>query len=498
MRLFGTACTALVSTLAGCSLLYNPNNLPQPKVDAAPVIDAAPADVPPDMATDANLDMPSFTQIAPGTLLEGQGTGGSRPAILTIVGNFGPDATVAIEPTAGPDPTILIQVDSANLVRSTGVLAVPVILPVDPMHGNAAATDVPLTVTVTQTGGDQQPVQLVITGKVTLTNLPELTAPITAVASSPPLYSQVKVTMPITFTASAAAARALIRAVGSIELLDVHADGGSGAPGPGGGAGGTTAPPAAGGGAGGGKAAILLTLGSTASGGGFGEAGGPGTGLAAVAGGVMSGDALITSYDNNGSGGGGGGGSVGGGGGGTLEITAGGTLTVGKVSANGGGGGNSGGGGSGGAIVLRAGGLAKLNGSITASGGTAAGGVGGGGLGRLRYDLAAQMGTPVMTAVKHAGVAFDAMPGVNPLVTRDRSQRLRVLGEPGSTVWTVFSSDATGTASSSTFTFGSASASIPTSLVAGFNRVCVTPPMGRLTTVESTNCIDIAYVPDVP
>jgi hypothetical protein len=494
MRLSGTACTALVSTLAGCSLLYNPNNLPGAKLDAGPMIDVAPPDVPPDMPTDTNVDMPTFLNIGPSTLLEGQGTGGSRPAILAIVGgNFGRDATVTIEPTAGPDPTILIEVDNANIVRSPSgsAIAVPVILPVDPAHGTPAATDVPLTVTVTQMGASQ-PITLPITGKVTLRNLPELTAPITAMPSPPILYSQVKVTAPIVFAPSATAPPAVIRAVGSIDLVEVHADGANGPPGPGGGVGGSTGP-GDGGGVGGGKAAILLNLASTASGGGFGEAGGPASGLFPVAPGIASGDDLITRYSTNGSGGGGGATSVGGGGGGTLELTAGGTLTVGKVSANGGGGGGSGGGGSGGAIVLRSAGAANLKGDITASGGAGAGGSGSGGRGRLRYDLPARTGTGAMTAVKRAGVAFDID---NPLITTDAQQRVRLISEAASTTWTVSILNARGdTSSSLPLTFGSAAASISPILTFGYNRLCVTPPNSDPTILESTNCIDIAYVP---
>ena len=500
MRFVGTAWAAMVSTLAGCSLLYNPNNLPQPKLDAGgpetdvgiPIDALIMADAPPpDMPTDTNLANPVVTEIGPKVLFEGQGTGGSRRAILAIVGgNFGPDATVAIDPTSAPDPTILIDIDNANIVRSPSgtALAVPITLPVDPAHGSPTAKDVPLTITVMQTGASP----LATSGKVLLRNLPELTTPITSMSSPPVLYSQVKVVTPISFAASTTAAPAVIRAIGSIELNDVHADASGGTPGPGGGVGGNTTP-GNGGGAGGGKAAVLLTIGSTASGGGFGTAGAPGTGLAPVAGGVASGDNLISAFATNGSGGGGGGGSVGGGGGGQLEITAGGTLTIGKVSANGASPG--GGGGSGGAIVLRAGALAKLNGDITAAGGGGSG-IASGGIGRLRFDVPARMGSPAMTAVTHVGASFDIATDANPLVTTDSHPLLHLLGESSSAVWTMSVVNAQGsTTSSQTFTFGSSSATVTPALSSGYNRICVSPPTGDPSILESSNCIDLAYVP---
>jgi len=74
-------------------------------------------------------------------------------------------------------------------------------------------------------------------------------------------------------------------------------------------------------------------------------------------------------------------------------------------------------GGSGGVIVLRAVGLAKLNADVTASPGIGSN-AGDAGLGGLRYDLAARMSTPTMTAVKRAGATFDTAAGSRPL---DRS-----------------------------------------------------------------------------
>ncbi|MBC7976201.1 MAG: hypothetical protein H7138_14610, partial [Myxococcales bacterium] len=157
---------------------------------------------------------------------------------------------------------------------------------------------------------------------------------------------------------------------------------------------------------------------------------------------------------------------------------------------------NSGGGGSGGAIVLRSGAAATLNGDILATGGTAANNVSVGGQGRVRYDFPTQMGTPTITAVKRAGVSFDIAAGVNPLVVTEQQPELRVLSEAAGTQFNVAVLTANNTTSSSTnVTFGSTAAVFRPTLIEGFNRVCVSPPQGNPTLVESTTCIDIAYVP---
>ncbi len=493
MRFPGAACPVLLSALAGCSVLYNPSDLPAPRIDAAP---------PPDMPTDSNLRAPRVEEVGPRILLEGQGTGGSRPAILTLLGaNLGRDATISIAPTAGPDSTLQIQVDNANAVGSASgrALAVPVTLAVDPAHGSDGASDVLLTVTLTQTSDDGQPVTLQVADQVVLRNLPELTAPVTEAVSPPVLYSQVEVSAPISFNPRKGAPAAVIRAVGSVTLGDVKADGSGDTPGPGGGVGGSSQGPARGGGVGGGGPAVLLAVGSTASGGGYGTAGGDGVSIGLgtpVEGGMVSGDDLITSYASNTSGGGGGGGSAGGGGGGTLEITAGGTLRVGKVTANGARGTNNSGGGSGGAIVLRSGAVATLDGDVLAVGGGAANNVSVGGQGRIRFDVPVQVGTPAILGARRAGVSFDLAAGGNPLVATTPEPELSVLSTAGSAQFSVVVLTANNTTSSSTsVTFGSTAAVFRPTLIEGFNRVCVSPPQGNPTLVESTTCIDIAYVP---
>ena len=493
----GIACTVVAtSALMGCSLLYNPNNLPAATVAA---IDAA---VPPDLYVLVRPDLLELDTALPPVLFEGQGTGGSRPAILAITGNnLAEDATVALVPVDGQSPAPMIEVDNAQAKHAPGVLAVPVTLPIDTSRGTAGVSDVALTVQVTQmaAGG---PVVKTLEGRVVLRNLPELDAPIPSSAALAPLYSRVLVKTSWSFTTSAT--KAIVRAVSSIDVGDVHADGSGAAPGPGGAGGGATL--GAGAGPGGGRPGTLVDLMHVAllvagSGAGFAQVGA--VGQPSNPGGAAYGDDLLTVYSANASSGGGGGGaSPGGGGGGTLELTAGGTLTTGNVSANGATGGagsliaGAAGGGSGGVIVLRSGGPAKL-GTISVSGGL--GGTmtssGAGGGGRLRYDLAAIAGTPPgMPATSRQGPAFlEAIPPI----TNDPRQALQLTGAVANELsFKIFVLDASGiTTEQTTVTFAASSVAIKPTLNPGYNRVCVTPPLGNPSIAESTNCIDIAYVP---
>jgi hypothetical protein len=467
MKVRRVACAVVVaSALAGCSLLYNPDHLP-PYVDPlAPVPQSA----------------------GPQILFEGQGTGGSRQAILAITGrNFAPEATVELLPTDESSTAPPIEIDNAHIVRGSTVLAVPVTFPVDMTPG---AGDVKLTVQVTQMGSDG-PVAGTLKDRVVLRKLPELDTSISDSTMLAPLYSSVKVTTALSFTPLANASPVVIRAVGAIELGDVHVDASGQTPGPGGGA------------AGAGGASLMMD---------GGKGGGPGGGTAGSVtagggGGAVSSDDLITSYKTSGSGGGGGAIAAGGGGGGTLELTAGGTLKVGAITskgADGQSGTTGGGGGSGGVIVLRSGALATF-GVITASGGLGGSSTGlslpdgkPGGGGRLRYDVPSFSGeAPTSsTAIIQRGVAFGAAVGTNPLVTQNDHQDLIVLSEMGSTQFNVFVRDADDiTTASTNVTFTSPNVIITPALRPGYNRICILPPGGNTNLLESTNCIDIAYVP---
>ena len=112
----------LLLSANGCSLLYNPNNLPPPNADAddGDGVDADP--------TKFQVD-----DVGPHVLLEGQGIGGSRPAILTLIGQ-GFVEGVEVELIAPGGEPVKFVVDNLNIVVASGgsVLAVPVVLPVDP------------------------------------------------------------------------------------------------------------------------------------------------------------------------------------------------------------------------------------------------------------------------------------------------------------------------------------------------------------------------------
>jgi hypothetical protein len=482
-------------SLAGCSLLYSPNNLPAPAIDAT---------VPPDLYVTMHPDLLTLDAAGPMVLFEGQGTGGSRPAILAITGsNIADDATVALLPTGGQSPAPMIEVDNAHAGHAPGVLAVPVTLPIDTSRGTAGASDVALTVQVTQMappGSGAPAIVKSLEGQVVLRNLPELDAPVTSSAALAPLYSRVALSSALSFTPGAAAGPAVIRAVSSISAGDVHADAQGASPGPGGAGGGAASTRGAG--PGGGNPAALLSGGllEAGSGGGYGSVGGSGGSLlnpTSNPGGPATGDELITSYASSaGSGGGGGNSNSGGGAGGTLELTAGGTLTVGRVTANGGAGSGNGGGGSGGAIVLRSGAVAMF-GAITAGGGgvVSGSGAGGGGSGRLRYDVPSVGGAiPTLPTANRRGAAFlEAIP----LVTNDPRQTLQLISIAASDLsFKVFVLDAAGITTEATMvTFAAPAVAIKPTLNAGYNRVCVTPPQGNPTLAESTSCIDIAYVP---
>src|SRR5512140_2923032 len=359
-------CMAIVVVgiaVTGCSLLYNPNNLPAPVVDAPVIVD-------PSMLT--------VTGAGPAMLLEGQGVDGTRPAILAIMGtNFGPSATVRVFATGSETPMIAVNnndpMSVAQVSSTSDVIAVPVTLPIDtklPADPASAMQDIPLTIEVSQPVGDGL-ITKTLTGVVALRTLPELIAP-TDSASLRPMYSQVDLSGPLTFTAAPNTPRALIRSASTIRLKDVTVSANGNAPGPGGATGGT-ANMMGGGGPSGGAGALA----SGGGGGGFATAGGDGT----AKGGAPNGDPLISSYASNISAGGGGGTVTGGGGGGTLELTAAGDVSVGAIAANGGAGTSGaagvggGGGGAGGIVLIRSGGTATLGGAITASAGAGGSGL---------------------------------------------------------------------------------------------------------------------------
>ena len=475
------AALLLSSTTGGCSLLYNPNNIAVPIADAMVV----PSDM---FVADADPTMLQVDDVGPHVLLEGQGAGGSRPAILTLNGHHFVDGVQVQLIAPGGEPVTFV-VDNLNIVVAPGrdVLSVPVSLPVDVGRGPAM---VPMTVKVTQGA-----VTKMLVGKLQIRNLNELgDAAVTDSAALDSLYSRIDHPTLITFAVTPSKPPAVFRAVSSILLGEITANATAAAAGPGGSIGGAVS--AAGGGSGGGQPGSVS---GGAGGAGFVTAGEIGAGIGG-AGGAQIGEPLIKGYaTNHGSGGGGGSGSVGGGSGGTVEITAGGTVRVGKIEVNGAnaaaGGVSGGGGGAGGVVLIRAGVSAELTGVITANpgaGSTGTGLAGGTGRsGRIRIDVPLIIGTPQITPPAHYGMSLDP---TSPRSTKNVMQPIVSYGTLDDT-FKVFVLNAAGNSTSqSVATFGTTTININPTLSAGYNRVCVTAN-NNVSVEEATNCIDIAYLP---
>lgn len=465
----------------GCSLIYNPNNLNDPPSSS----DADDRDG----AADADSTVFQIDDVGPHVLFEGQGIGGSRPAILTLTGH-GFDKGVQLELIAPGGEPVQFVVDDLNIVVAPGgdVLAVPVVLPVDPGRGPAM---VPITIRVTQGAVTKQ-----LEAKLSIRNLNELgDSAVTDSAALDALYSRIDHPSLITFAVTPDKPPAVFRAVSSIVFGEITANATAAAAGPGGSIGGAVG--TSGGGSGGGQPG---SVGGGAGGAGFATVGEVGAG-AGGAGGVEIGERLIQSYlTNHGSGGGGGSGSVGGGGGGTVEITAGGTVKVGKIEVNGAnaaaGGVSGGGGGAGGVVVIRAGSIAELTGAITANPGAGSSGTGlaggAGRSGRIRIDVPLVIGNSLITPPAHLGLSLD------PTLARATGNLVQPIVSHGTLddTFNVFVLNAAGiTTSQSEATFDAPTININPVLSAGYNRVCVTANTNVAGLDEATNCIELAYLP---
>lgn len=488
--------------VGGCSLIYNVSTIAQPVIDAAP-------DAVADAAIDANVSALTIDSLAPATLFEGQGDGGSRPAILVIHGsNIVTGAQVSVISLGNP---VMITVDNANAVvaSASDFIAVPVTAHVDSsVHdGDMIA----LHVQVSQ----QAPTGMVtqsLDGMLTLHGYEELTSlPATVSASTlKPMYSKVAVPNSTTFTGTANQP-VLIRAISSIRFgdnanvtYDITARGGdaNAGAGGGGGPGGCAGGPAVGDGncAGGGHHGSnpsLLNNGGGGGGAGFASNGTPGSGAGAGTGGLPSGEDMISLYTANQPSGGGGGGSGtlssgggGGGAGGVVELSAGGNVVVGNIDVSGGAGavvGSGGGGGAGGVIMVRAGG-SLATGTLTSNGGNGAGTGGAGSVGRIRWD-APSGAAPTATPSAFRGPAF-----VTPL--RITSTTLTLIGTPNRK-FDVYWTDAAGqhTGAIGVAFDATSMATINPGLMRGYNRVCITLMNGMQGGPESDKCIDVAYLP---
>jgi hypothetical protein len=484
-------------TVTGCSLVYNPSDLPGIPIDGKPDPDA-------EIVLDADPTQLVLERVSPAIIFEGTGTGGSRKGVITVHGKqIVPGAKITIAPHAGAvgDPMITID-DAATDVSDNGFyVAAPFTIQVNPAL--AAAATIRLDVTVTQPTGsgdvsqtltelplpspDETPV-LVLEGLAELTD--ETNAPLpTANAHE---YSQVMITGGL--SAADTNGPLIIRVRGSASITGTSAvnannqsrgagahDGGDG--GPGELLDGSLGSP--GGGPGGGQ--------PNAGGGGFAVQGGGGTG------GPPSGQPQIISHaSNSGNGGAGGNGEIlgaaggaGGGGGGSIEVTAGGMVEIGPIEARGGNGSagaTTGGGGSGGLVLLR--GASITAGTVNVGGGN---GTNTGSIGRIRVDTPITA-APTTNPPAYRGPMFDA---ATPLLTRSKQPILKVFGQPGATFSYVITDDqkqiSRGPFASSIAAGGSNMVPLAEELFRGLNTICVRVDGGGALP-EAQNCIDLVHV----
>jgi hypothetical protein len=518
------------SAIAGCSLIYNPSNLPGPPGEAG--IDGspdAPPDAPPDaeIILDADPTMLALDRIAPSTIDEGQGDGGSRPALLVIGGHQIIDNNTRVEIIADSG-TALLDVGAPVVANNGNWIAVLVTAHVDPALGKGASRA--LTVKVTQTlppeaGGGNKTGSL--SGKLTLVGYNELDSladlpMVGGKVNSPMLdamYSKVDLSG-MAIPKLGGSDRAIVRSVSQIKLGNLDATGADGAGatvageagGCGGGGPGASSPCVSIGG-GGGMTSALLGIGG-GGGGGFAANGGVGDGMGGGSGGIQTGDELIVTYGGfngvkeNRAGGGGGGGPTlllvaGGGGaasGGSIELTAGGNLSVGTITANGGngkGGGlaGGGGGGAGGLVMLRAGGTLAA-GTISVKGGSAGGGASSGGVGsdgRVRWDVETGTAPTVApgTRTVHRGPSFM----LTTQVFRTTDPTMTVVGTAGDRFDVSVENEGMVYAGGNTMIAGNGMGVFSPPLHQGLNHVCILLEGGKPRTSEAEKCVDVAFLP---
>ncbi len=507
---------AIAPAVAGCSLIYNPNSLPDPRM-----IDAAIADV--------NPAMPVVLDFAPLSIDEGQGEGGSLPALLVLHGQNLVNAHPKL--TLTPPQGMAVHVDTVGDVSvSSGgdymvfqvvahvdhdltgpvQLEVAVTQDVSPQYGGGIATSVPPTQ------------RLTLNGLPELDGGPEVTSGTLTTQLLKPKYSMVNLKLlGMVKLANAPAPNtmstpALIQAVSSITTAGLTASASNDQAGPGGfhgavargqgGGGGFpgTASQVAGTGGGGGGAGFA-TIGGNGGGGGLGGSMGGGGGSAA------GNDLLVPLSDNLPSAGGGGGagslvggasGGAGGGGGGVVELIAGGDITTDAITAGGGSGdmgaaglgsGGGGGGGAGGVVIVSsAAGVVKA-GPLTVP----AGGVGGpnGGtssVGRVRWDAIGDTAPLSPTRPAHRGPAFMLPPRI---VTKS-PQTFTLAGTQGDGFSVrVMDPQRTMHEGGHAGFLANNTALISPVLYPGYNQICITLDKGAPGQPEADRCIDVAYLP---
>ena len=479
------AVAPVVAAAAGCSILYNPGNLPGAPEEAGvdTMVDA-------EAVFDADPSMLELLSVSPTSFPEGIGDEGSRAAVLVIRGRHLVKNQTTVEVTAhdGEAHALAVTVDNAKLaVDANGhMLAVPVTFPVD--TALPAGQSIRLDVTVTQLGA---------AGPITRTLTEVEDAPVATLVGADELAASVLPAGTHRFSRVEIAAGGLrpmgvqpfaapliVRATASISItgaVQVNAAG--------------QAAGLAGGDGGNGNGGI-----------GAGQAGaGPAGGQPSGNGGGYIGADSIPSFSgvNRSSGGAGGAGSAigaggdGGGGGGTVELTAGGTLMVEDVEARGGAGtaatgvgAGAGGGGSGGVVVLRSG-----NATVTA-GTLAVAGVGNGVAGRARIDAP---GAITATGAFYRGITFAS---TTPLITREPRPELVVNGQP-TKPYSFYFLDAATNATMGPFPgvlgpTGENRFRPTVELFRGVNQLCVVVEGAAAFTPEAESCVHVAYLYEAP
>lgn len=469
----------LLPMLGGCSLIYNESNIPFPDPDAAEP-DA-------EIIVDADPSMMKITGVNPAEIKEGQGADESRKALIVVDGEHLVKANlmVMVTASAGAAKTPMLMVDTAGTdVDANGRrLAIPITLPVDERTGGAglvAGDQIPLDITVIQTVPGGPTVTSVLRAALTIRGLNELKAPpVGGFPGGLSEYSRVDITAGVVTVMAGQTEPVRVHAVSSLKItpmIDISAVDRTGGP-----AGGT-------GGMGGAGAIVGGAVGMMGT--------GPAKGLPSGGTGGFTGTEQVPSLEdpNRSSGGAGGNGGAlgdnggdGGGGGGSIDLVAGGDLTVGTILANGAagkpGGTNPGGGGSGGVIVLRAGHdltAATLNvtGVPTA--------------GRARFD-AGRTATVTSAASAFRGPMFVTPP----LITADPKPMITVVGTASKPFRYYFSngsgSDDEGPFQEMMSGTGQKSFILEKSLFPGLNKLCLLPD-GAEAISNTRNCIDIALL----
>jgi len=489
MRVF--LATSLALFVSGCSLIYNPSNIVKPDAahDAAPDMKPGPMDAP-EMITDANPAALTLTSVEPPAILEGQGSDGSRQAVLVIHGtNLVAGATIAITAKNTGDTPMVASMTGGEVVGADhNFIAVPVSAAV---NSSCDSNTLPLTVTVTQSGAAPVTIDWTLTCLPQINQSTDLTLPTGQVNQ----FSELVLTGTATVVAADHNDKLLVRATGNLSVAGAIDVSGSGqTPGPGGFGGGDASK--AGGGTGGGSPGGGLLGGGGGGGAGYHDKGTDGTG--SVAGGPAQGDIPMTAgYAANFASGGGGGDGVGGGGGGTVELTAGGTLTTHMITskgANGGGGGlagSGGGGGAGGTVVLRGTAISAMGAVSVAAGTGGSGGGGDGSIGRIRIDTPSFTGTAPSGA--YTGLSIDP---ATPVITNSATPTVTIHGTAGAR-YDIFTLDQNNNIKDEDDNklLGGTTGQMMPQVHWGWNRVCIVPHGGSPTTVESASCVDLAFLP---